>query len=162
MTNVDISHRHMLRFGVKHLLALAGLAAMIFATLQLSRSLAQTAIVIQISAAFHLYMARRIQCYESIFAGAAAAFVTTILIPHASGTWTFGHYWLGMLEPSSMIRWISMLAVGGFVQVQYAHAYHLQELRFKRERLRAAKSQTKTRQNNAMDTEPPTARFRNG
>jgi hypothetical protein len=123
----------MLRFGVKHLLALTWFTAIILAMPQFPRAFAQAAIVIQVSIAFHLFVAKRLQCYESIFAGAVATFITALLIPHASGSWTFGCYWFGMLEPLSMIRWLCMLGVGGIVQVQYTHAHRRHELWFERE-----------------------------
>ena len=135
------SQRMVQRFNIVHLLAVTGLAALLFAALQFSRPFAQATIVIFVWGAFHVSIAKRYRCYESIFAGAASAFFTAILIPHVSGGWEFGGSWIGLLlDPMTVIRWIAMASVGGFVQVQYVHAHREQERRFQLELMRHARA----------------------
>lgn len=67
------------------------------------------------------------------------SFITAILIPHLSGGWEFGGVWIGLiLDPMTVIRWIAMASVGGFLQVQYVHPYRKQERKFQRERMHQA------------------------
>ncbi|QDV87613.1 hypothetical protein TBK1r_66440 [Stieleria magnilauensis] len=111
------------QFGIAHCLWATVVIAALFATLQLPRAAAQTAILIEVWLGFHVLIALRQKCYAGIFVGVVAALVVGMFFPHRSGTWIPGHSWLGMLMPSQLIPLLVMLGVGGFAQTWFARVY---------------------------------------
>ncbi|WP_182869760.1 hypothetical protein [Stieleria mannarensis] len=121
------------QFHIWHLIVATTVAALLFATLQLPASIAQALVVVVVFGTFHVLIARRCNCYESVFAGAVAALLVATFFSSVNGGWSLGNGWIGMfLDPMSILRWITMATVGGFVQVNYVHAFREQQRQFQR------------------------------
>ena len=97
--------------------------AVVFATLQLPRAVAQTSLLLEIWIGFHFLISWRHKCYASIFVGIIIAFITGLFFPHVSGSWTPGRPWIEMLDPYQLVTLAAMLGVGGFAQTLFARAY---------------------------------------
>jgi len=112
-----------IQFGIAQCAFATLVFAVVFATLQFPRAVAQAGILAEIWLGIHLLIALRHKCYASIFVGVVVALITGMFFPHVSGTWAPGRPWTEMLEPYQLLSYAAMLGIGGFAQTVFARAY---------------------------------------
>lgn len=116
----DFTSSTAVQFRIKNLLVLTGLAALAFASLQLPKALAQTAVTTEALVVIHCGLARRIRCIESVFAGLTATVTIAFLTLFECRGRVFGRDWLELVSPLDALLWTLALTTGCYMQLRYA------------------------------------------